>query len=110
MSDGGGVMPFRAFTCAATNAAGLSRLVGLLFVPAEVHRSAIDLRLKSCRLRHDRWRFLLLQSVSIGMFHCSANLDCDNCQKRATMLATGTTVDTMVCSQHKRGETTTNKI
>lgn len=28
-------MAFRAFTCAATNAAGRRRLVGLLFVPAQ---------------------------------------------------------------------------
>lgn len=37
-------MAFRAFTCAATNAAGRSRLVGLLFVPAQGrHRFTVEI-------------------------------------------------------------------
>lgn len=75
---GGGVMAFRAFTRAATNAAGPSRLVGLLLVPSR-------------RLQRTRWPFFLLSPCSCW----DVSLFCD---VRPLRLSTGSYhVSMMVC-------------
>lgn len=68
-------MAFSAFTRAATSAAGLSRLAGLRFTPAqECRRFTVEITSPPSR------RLFLIKPARIGRFRCSAILDRYDCQ------------------------------